>query len=175
MEEDEESEHDFDSQIDSQKSSSGINMNDFSDAIYKYFTDLIPQTLTCGPNENALFHFTQLDISEGIIITPVNEQNLNYKIDSLTDVFRIKIHDMLQNTIKFNHLLSKENSKISHKSTSMMPKEQGIKVEMKINGQLVEIFIRRLFGIRELFVAYDARIPQNMVEIAFRIGLNCIG
>lgn len=49
-EEDDESEHDFDSQIGSQKSSSGFDMNDFSDTIYKDLTEIIPQvsvTISC--------------------------------------------------------------------------------------------------------------------------------
>jgi protein inturned len=180
-EEDEESENDFDSQIDSQKSSSGFDMNDFSDAIYKDFTDIIPQTLTFGPGENVLYHFTQLDTAEGIIISTVTENNQNSKNDILVDIFRrscIKIHKMLQNTIKFNLMLSKENTKISHKSTSMMPiKEQALKIAFKSeSGEIIDFWIvGRLFGTRELFVCYDAKIPQSMVEIAFRLNLNCIG
>lgn len=179
-EEDEGSEHDFDSQIDSQKSSSGFDMNDFSDAIYKDFTDIIPQTVTFGPNENVLYHFTQLDVAEGIVITTVNEHNMNGRHSMLVDMFRkgcLKIHKMLQNTVKFNLMLSKENMKISHKSTAMMPIQQGMTVQLKQeSGDLVELcIVGRLFGSRELFVCYDAKIPQNMVEIAFRIGLNCIG
>ena len=180
-EEDEDSEHDFDSQIDSQKSSSGFDMNDFSDAIYKDFTDIIPQTLTFGPDENVLYHFTQLDTDEGIIITSVNEHNPNGKNDVLVDIFRrscYKIHNMLQNTIKFNKMLSKENARISHKSTSMMPiKEQAMKIAFKAEtGENIDFWVvGRLFGSRQLFVCYDARVPQSMVEIAFRLNLNCIG
>lgn len=180
-EEDEDSDHDFDSQIDSQKSSSGFDMNDFSDAIYKDFTDIIPQTLTFGHNENVLYHFTQIDSDEKIIITTVNDSQTGKNM--LVDIFRrgsIKIHKILQNTIRFNHMLSKENTKISHKSTSkiVMPsKEQGIRLQLKLDtGEVIDVMIcGRFFGKKELFVVYDARIPQNMVEIGFRIGLNCIG
>lgn len=181
-EEDENSEHDFDSQIDSQKSSSGFDMNEFSDVLYKDFTDIIPQTITFGPEKNVLYHFTQLDVEEGFIITTVNDQNTNGKNDVLIDVFRrgcIKIHNLLQNTVKFNHMLGKENNKISHKPsfmTPMKPKEKGLLVQLKLEGGKVDFWIvGRLFGTRELYVCYDASIPQNMVEIAFRIGLNCIG
>lgn len=53
----------------------------------------------------------------------------------------------------------------------------GLLVQMKFEeGRVVDFWIvGRLFGTRELFVCYDSSIPQNMVEIAFRIGLNCIG
>lgn len=180
-EEDEESEHDYDSQIGSQKSSSGFDLNDLSDAIYKDFTDIIPQTITFGPNQNVLYHFTQLDVAEGVLLTTVNDLTVTANSEVLTDIFRrgcIKIHSTLRNTVKFNEMLAKESGKISHKSTSMMPiKEKGMMVNLQLaSGELVEFWIvGRLFGSRELFVCYDTAIPQNMVEIAFRIGLNCVG
>lgn len=83
-EEDDESEHDFDSQ----KSSSGFDMNDFSDAIYKDFTDIIPQTISFGPDRNVLYHFTSLDEAEGIVITTVNSHSPNGNNNELVDIFR---------------------------------------------------------------------------------------
>ncbi|CAO1315123.1 unnamed protein product [Diamesa hyperborea] len=170
---------DFDSQLDSQKSSSGFDMNDFSDAIYKDFTDIIPQTLTFGP-ENVLYHFTQIDPVEGIILTSINEQNPNGKNEILVDLFRrscIKIHSLLQSSIKFSNILSKETNKIVNSRSVVAIKEHGILIQLKQeSGENVEFWVvGRLFGIRELYVCYDSRIPQNMVELAFRIGLNCVG
>lgn len=171
---------DFDSQFDSQRSSSNFDMNEFSDAMYKDFTDIIPQTITFGSDKNVLYHFTQLDLAEGICITTLNDNYSNGKDRILVDIFRkgcIKVHKMLQNTIKFNLMLSKENSKISHKSTLMPTKETGLLVQLKLDNSAEKTFwvVGRLFGSRELFVCYDVAVPQNIVEIAFRIGLNCIG
>lgn len=179
-EEDEVSEHDCESQIDSQRSSSGFDMNDLSDAIYKDFTDIIPQTISFG-NKNVLYHYTQLDVSEGIILTTINDLNLTGNNAIIIDIFRrscIKLHKMLQNTIKFNQMLANQSTEISHKSTSMMPiKEKGILLSLQLDsGANIEIWIvGRLFGFKELFVCYDTSIPQSMIEIAFRIGLNCVG
>lgn len=73
-------------------------------------------------------------------------------------------------------MLTKENSKISHKSTSMKPIEQGIFVQVNHEGRLKNVaIVGRLFGVRELFVCYNPDIPQNCVEIAFRIALSSIG
>lgn len=91
-EEDDESEHDFDSQ----KSSSGFDMNDFSDAIYKDFTDIIPQTISFGPERNVLYHFTSLDEAEGVVITTVNSHSPNGNNNELVDIFRrgcVKVRD----------------------------------------------------------------------------------
>lgn len=167
------------SDFDSQKSSSIFDMNEFSDAIYKDFTDIIPQTITFGYDKNALYHFTQIDLNEGICITSLNSNYFNGRNSILVDIFRkacIKIHKMLQKTIKFNLMFSKENSKILHKSILMPTKEKGLLVQLKTDNVEKSFWIvGRLFGTRELFVCYDAAIPQNIVEIAFRIGLNCIG
>lgn len=174
----EDDDSDWNSQIGSQKSSSGFDMTEFSDAIYKDFTDIIPQTLTFGP-ENVMYHFTQLDPSEGILITTLNDQNINGNIGILVDNFRracLRIHTMLQNTIKFNQMLSKENNKILHSRSMTTVKEQGILIHLQMDKVQIDFWVvGRLFGTRELYVCYDAKIPQNMVEIAFRIALNCIG
>jgi protein inturned len=177
--EDEESDHDYDSQ----KSGSGFDTNDFPDAIYKDFTDIIPQTISFGSNKNVLYHLTQLDVDEGMIITTINDNNLEgHNSEILIDIFRkgcIKIHHLLQNSIRFNNFLSHEGgSKISRKLTSMMTIiEKGMMLQVQLeSGEQVEFWIvGRLFGKRELFVCYDSSVPQNMIEIAFRIGLNCIG
>lgn len=173
---------DFESQLDSQRSSSGFDMTDFSDALYKDFTDIIPQTLTYSPNcNNVLYHFAQLDFTEGMMITSINDFNLNGTNDVLVDIFRRscnKIHKMLQNTIKFNEMLSKEGSKISHKSSHLISiKEQALKIQYKSeSGEKVEFWIvGRLFGSKELFVCYDDEVPQSMVEVAFRLSLNTYG
>ncbi|CAG9800024.1 unnamed protein product [Chironomus riparius] len=172
-EDDDESEKDLESHIDSQKSSSGFENED---TFYKDFADIVPQTLTFGP-ENVLYHFTQLDFSEGIILTTINDNACKPPNDILVDIFRrscLSIHCVLQNTIQFNQLLSREN-KISSK-TMMLPKEQGMLIDLIVGKQRLSFWIiGRLFGTKELYVCYDSKIPQNMVEIAFRIALNCIG
>ena len=182
-EEDEDSIHELDSQLGSQKSSSGFEMTEFSDVICKDFADIIPQTITFGRDKNVLYHFTQIDLKEGKIVT-VNDQNFSEKTNILSNIFKKecrKVHKMLQNTLIFDQML-KQNSKISQKSTTMMQiKEKGMIITFNVTEeeQIEFCIVGRLFqsihGARELFVCYDSIIPQNIVEIAFRAGLNCIG
>lgn len=166
---------DYDSQIDSQRSSSGF---DNDDAFYKDFSDIIPQTLTTGP-ENVLYHFTQLDFAEGIVLTSINENSTrNEPNEILLNTFRkacLQIHKMFQNTIKFNQMLSEEK-KISGSKNNLAPKEQGMQLDLKIGEKTLKLMVvGRLIGAKELFVCYDAKVPQNMVEMAFRLGLNTAG
>lgn len=163
----------------SQKSSSGFDLTDLSDNIYKDFQDIVPQALTFGP-ENVLYHYVQLDAGDGIILSSLNDQ-LNAKNDLLLDVFRrscIKIHLELQNSMKFRHILSKE-SKVTNSRSLVAIKEHGILVKLKLNNDAnLEVWIiGRLFTApqREIYVLVEADIPQNLVEIAFRICLNCVG
>ncbi|KAG5676977.1 hypothetical protein PVAND_006768 [Polypedilum vanderplanki] len=177
--EDDESDRDFDSHIDGQstrQSSSGGFENE--DLIYKDFEDIIPQTLTFGA-DNVLFHFTNLDFKEGIMITSLCEKYSIPPNDLLVDIFRrgcLNIHNKLQNTIKFNQILSRENRISNNNKTAMLPKEQAMLCEVKWEKGILNFWIiGRLFGIKELYVCHDARTPQNMVEIAFRLAINCCG
>jgi hypothetical protein len=180
QEDQEEADSDWEN-MDSQKSSSGFDMTDLSDNIYKEFTDIIPQTLTFGP-ENVLFHYTQLDVGEGVILTSINDFQPNPgKNDILLDIFRrscLKIHGILQSSIKYRQILSKEN-KITPSRSLIAVKEHGILVQIKNENEgITEVWVvGRLFSMpqRELYVCYDAKIPQNLIEIAFRICLNCVG
>lgn len=183
IQEDQEEDSDWEN-MDSQKSSSGFDMTDLSDNIYKEFTDIIPQTLTFGP-ENVLFHYTQLDQGgEGVILTSINDFQQNPgKNDLVLDIFRrscLKIHAILQSSIKYRQILSKENKiNFQNQRSLIAVKEHGILVQIKNDNESVtEVWVvGRLFTIpqRELYVCYDAKIPQNLIEIAFRVCLNCVG
>jgi len=121
-----------------------------------------------------------VDLNEGMCISTLSDQYSNGNDFTLTEVIRkgcLKIHNMLQNTIKFNLMLEKENSKISYKSTLMITKlEVGILVQWKSDDKLKKFWITgRLIGTKQLFICHDESVPQNIVEIAFRFGLNATG
>jgi hypothetical protein len=51
-----------------------------------------------------------------------------------------------------------------------------MQLDLKIGEKIIKLMVvGRLIGTKELFVCYDAKIPQNMVEMAFRLGLNTAG
>lgn len=174
-EDDEGSLRDFDSHVDSGKSSIGF---DNEEEFYKDYTDIIPQTLTFG-HENVLYHYTQLDFAEGIVLTSIDERSSrNEPNEIILNVFRkacLQIHKMFQNTIKFNQMLLDEK-KIAGNKNVLAPKEQGLQMDVKIGDKTLKLMIvGRLIGTKELFVCYDAKIPQNIIEMAFRLGLNTAG
>lgn len=174
-EDDDGSERDLESHVDSQKSSCGF---DNEDDIYKEFTDIVPQTLTFGP-ENVLYHYAQLDFAEGILLTSIDERSTrNEPNEILLNVFRkscLKMHKIFQNTLKFNQGLS-EGKKMTGSKNFLTPKEQGMQLDVKIGEKTINLMIvGRLIGTKELFVCYDSKIPQNIIEIAFRLVLNTAG
>lgn len=171
---------DLDSQFDSQKSGSIFDGKEFSESICKDFSEIIPQTLTFGAERNVLYHLINVDLKDGMCISTLSDQYSNGNDFLLTEVIRkgcVKIHNMLENTIKFNLLLEKQNNKIPYKTTTMTTKlEIGILIQWTSDDKRKHFWITgRLIGTKQLFICHDTRIPQNLVEIAFRFRLSATG
>ncbi|XP_059622664.1 protein inturned [Phlebotomus argentipes] len=167
---DDDSESDWDGFPDSQKSSSGFDMSE-TETLLKEVSDIIPSRLTSGHN-NVLLHFVQLEIGEGILLAPT----VTHSAD-LVRAFRqscFLIHTVLQNTIRFRQLLSQETSKPNSHRSLVAIKEHGVLLKM---NALEFWVIGRLFLAtgRETYLCHLADVPQNLVEIAFRLTLNAAG
>ncbi|XP_055694691.1 protein inturned [Lutzomyia longipalpis] len=167
---DDESDSDWDGFPDSQKSSSGFDMSE-TETLLKEVSDIIPSRLTSG-HTNVLLHYVQLEIGEGILLAPTNTTNVD-----LIRTFRqtcFLIHTVLQNTIRFRQLLAQETSKPNSHRSLVAIKEHGVLLRMKSTDFWV---IGRLFLAtgRETYLCHVADVPQNLVEIAFRLTLNAAG
>lgn len=165
--------------VGSQRSSSGFDMTDISESIYKEFNDIIPSMLTFGP-KNLLYHFVQLEIGEGILLAPVTQGNSDSIIETFSKTC-VLIHGILQNTVKFRQILSKETTKLNSHRSLVAIKEQGLLMTIKNEEGKDECekfwVVGRLFTTpsRELYVCHKTDAPQNLVELAFRICLSCAG
>lgn len=132
--------------------------------------------ITAG-NENVLFHYVQIELGEAYLLAPTNIID-----NQIITTFRktcLLIHTVLQNTLKFRQILSEDGNKPNSHRSLVAIKEHGILVSMKSEkGELIEFWvIGRLFTspLRELYVCHRADVPQNLVEIAFRLSLHCAG
>lgn len=115
----------------------------------------------------------------GIVLTSIDENSTrNEPNEIILNVFRkacLQIHKMFENTIKFNQMLSEEKKMTGSKNV-LTPKEQGMQLDVKLGEKTINLMIvGRLIGTKELFVCYDKKIPQNIVEIAQRLVLNTAG
>lgn len=132
--------------------------------------------LTAG-NDNVLLYYVQLEVGEGFLLSPTNVPD-----SIIIDTFKktcLLIHTVLQNTLKFRQLLSQESSKPNSHRSLVAIKEHGVLMSVtNKKGEEFEFWvIGRLFSspARELYVCHRADIPQNLVEIAFRLSLYTSG
>lgn len=163
----------------SQKSSSGFDVSEMTETLLKEVGDILPSKLTSGL-DNVLFHYVQLDVGEGILMAPT------VKIHPvILKAFRTAahaIHEVLQNTIRFRQQLAQEGSKATGISkSSVAVKEHGMLISASAGGEEEDEasfwVIGRLFLAtgRETYLCHRSDVPQNMVEIAYRLQLNAAG
>lgn len=170
------SDSDWEEGLNSGRSSSGFDMSECSDIIYKDFQEIIPSILNTGA-ENLIFHYIQIEFGDGVLIVPTLPSNFH----SISNVFRktcVIIHQVLQNTLKFRKILANNELGPNWTRSSMVAiKEHGVLVQVagSKRAKSEEFWvIGRLFSAppRELYVCHRSNTPQNMVELAFKI---CMG
>lgn len=139
-----------------------------------HLQEIIPSILTIGP-ENLLYFFVQIEFGRGLIISPSLQQN-----STIVNTFRkisCQIHDILVKTVKFEQLLAtKQPPNLAAHHRGLVPiKEHGIK--MKTGKDESFWIIGRLFNAprRELYVCHRSDMPQNMVELSFKICISGAG
>jgi hypothetical protein len=193
------SEHseDSDSDLELQRShnhqwnlNSQFDLSDMTQSLLSDVSDILPSKLTAGDG-NTLFHYVHLDFTEGILLCPpVNrEQVQSNRLQEILHHFRRScqvIHDLLNNAVHFKKLMGQEISKSYINKSLIAIKEHGVLFECTpIDGEctkkcipLTYWVVGRLFFTphpREVYVCYHDSAPQNMVEIAFRLGLSASG
>ncbi|GAB0097160.1 Protein inturned [Sergentomyia squamirostris] len=168
---DDDTDSDWDGFPDSQKSSSGFDMSE-TETLLKEVSDIVPSRLTSGQT-NVLLHYVQLEIGEGVLLAPTTTPASLELIKTFRQTCFL-IHTVLQNTIRFRQLLSQESTKPNHHRSLVAIKEHGVLLRMNTTEFWI---IGRLFLAtgRETYLCHLADIPQNLVEIAFRLTLNAAG
>ncbi|XP_077284275.1 inturned planar cell polarity protein [Arctopsyche grandis] len=163
--------------------SGSYELGDLSQSLLQKMGILLPTKITAGDN-NMCFHFVRLESELGVLLAPT----LNVQKQSDSELYRYiltnfrkssqKIHTLLQNTIRFKKMLSPSSS--VNKSLVAI-KEHGILFEIpskfhqnskKNEDSFSYWVIGRLFEypkFAEVYVCCHESVPQNMVDIAFRL------
>lgn len=84
-------------------SCSSFDISELRQTLLTETEDYRPMQLTAG-GENVLFHFIQLDTTEGVIICPTDCTVPSATLDLILNKFREccqKIHGLFQNTLRF--------------------------------------------------------------------------
>ncbi|XP_019754086.1 protein inturned isoform X1 [Dendroctonus ponderosae] len=182
---DSEEDSDFDDYGDgSQISSSSCDLSEIRQSLLSDQGGFLPVQLTCG-RHNVLFHFVQLDSTEGMLVTPL-ECNLQYEMYPLImNNFRRccqNIHDLFQSTLRFKSLPAQDIAKSLMNKSLIAIKEYGMLFECPTSAEpkrskIAYWVIGRLFYTphpQELYVCYQDSVPQNLVDFAFKISLNSV-
>ncbi|XP_065214171.1 protein inturned [Planococcus citri] len=125
-------------------------------------------------SSQALFHYVNLHFNNGVIICPLDSQGeKNLVHGAIMDNFRLCAQ-------KVRHVLSqKKISNIGRYSRNSLPvKEFGMLFEYNEpddrNNSTVYWVVGRAFNkdhLGEIYICYEDKTPQNLVEIAFRLAM----
>lgn len=90
-------------QDESQISGSSFDISEIRQSLLTETEDYRPVQLTSG-TENVLYHFIQLDATEGILLCPAETKSSSQTYEFILNNFRQccqKIHALFQNTLRF--------------------------------------------------------------------------
>ncbi|EEZ98662.1 protein inturned [Tribolium castaneum] len=168
----------------SQMSNSSFDISELRQTILSETGEIQPRQLTAG-KDNVLFHFIQFDATEGILIGPPECRLQSQTIDAILDCFRNachKFHSLFQNTLRFKNMPAQDMAKSVMNKSLIAIKEHGVMFECPflddIDNKKSNIkywVVGRLFYMphpREVYVCYQENIPQNIIELAFKIDLD---
>ncbi|KAK5650403.1 hypothetical protein RI129_001432 [Pyrocoelia pectoralis] len=175
-------ESDIEDYRDGSQSNSSYDLSELRQSLLVDMTEKKPNRLTFG-NENVLYHYVQLDENEGILLCPSDTQIYSTTLDVILNSFRKcaqNIHDIFKNTLRLKEMLAQDVTKWVFNRSLVAVKEYGTLFECSLTedankkyDKLTFWVIGRLYYIphpREVYVCYQDTIPQNIVEISFKLG-----
>ncbi|CAG9826275.1 unnamed protein product [Diabrotica balteata] len=170
----------------SQVSVASFDVSEIRQYILSEMEGFQPVQLTAG-SEKILYHFVQLNISEGVLLCPPETQNPSPTFSFILNNFRnscLKIHFLFQNTVRFKNIPAQDVAKSVINKSLISIKEHGILFECPFldeqdskKNKIRYWVVGRLFYMpqpKELYVCYRDGIPQNMVEIAFKLNMRTV-
>lgn len=164
----------------------GLNLNaetqsQITTSLWKEINNVVPVKISAGW-KNSVLHYVYVDISNGVLLCPftANSESFPY----LSEMRRAchMIHLVLDRSKHHRRLLGESSSAIglgSHDIT--MVKEHGVTIEVanasKDLADIRFVVVGRLFQSpsKEVYVCHRPEVPQNMVEMAFRLSFFSMG
>ncbi|XP_045482988.1 protein inturned [Harmonia axyridis] len=167
----------------SQMSSNSFDVAELKQMLLTETEGIQPIQITAGPS-NVLYHFVQFDKLEGILLSPPECRIESTTRKTVLSNFRKccqHLHSLFQNTIRFKNMGNQEMTKTAINKSLIAIKEQGTMFECPSlderdpkKNRICYWVVGRLFftpHIREMYVCYNDSIPQNMIELAFKLNL----
>ncbi|KAK9503246.1 hypothetical protein O3M35_011855 [Rhynocoris fuscipes] len=157
----------------------------FADDTNEFTKSNTPEGYIASPRilsneENVLIHFVNFELSEGILISSI--ENINNKSDKYSKILQTfrqhayKIQKIFRNTILFKKMKPQDKPEILNKSLVAVNEYGSLFSFMDdVKNETVTFWVvGKLFFMphpREVYVCYFDTCPQSMIEIAFQIAL----
>ncbi|XP_011298415.1 protein inturned [Fopius arisanus] len=149
-----------------------MDVSDIRESLLNQAEYIAPTKLTAG-DKNCLLHYVHLDILEGVLLSSRTIENpeKNSEIMSTFNECAHSIHRLLKNTVRFKKMLNEDVDKTEINKNLVAIKEHGVLFECE---SLTFWVIGRLYAApaKEFYVCYEDTVPQNLVEMAFRLNIN---
>ncbi|KAH8339172.1 hypothetical protein KR074_006445 [Drosophila pseudoananassae] len=169
-------------------SSESHNQSQMTESMWKEINNVVPVKISAGW-KNSVLHYVYIDIANGSLFAPFNDPS-----DSCSFISEIRqachvIHAVLERS-KLHRPLHTDSSRAQananghgHSHGVSLVKEHGmtLEVQTKPEGQTARsvrfCVVGRLFQspAKEVYVAHRSDVPQNIVEMAFRLSFFSMG
>ncbi|KAK0091973.1 hypothetical protein PV326_002431 [Microctonus aethiopoides] len=164
---------DSDSDVDMYRNDSqtcSMDVSDIRESLLNQAEFILPMRLTAG-EKNCLLHFVNLDALEGILLSSriIENAEKNSEIMTIFNECAHTIHRLLNNAVKFKKMLNDEDDTTAINKNLVAIKEHGVLFDYE---NLSFWVVGRLFSaphVKEFYVCYEDSVPQNLIEMAFRL------
>ncbi|XP_034483208.1 protein inturned [Drosophila innubila] len=164
----------------------GLNLNaetqsQITTSLWKEINNVVPVKISAGW-KNSVIHYVYVDMANGVLLCPFTATPESFPY--LSEMRRAchMIHLVLDRSKHHRRQLAESSSAIGHGSHDItMVKEHGITMEVanasKDQAGIQFVVVGRLFQspTKEVFVCHRPEVPQNMVEMAFRLSFFSLG
>ncbi|XP_039485869.1 protein inturned [Drosophila santomea] len=167
------------------------NQSQMTESMWKEINNVVPVKISAGW-KNSVLHYVYIDIANGSLFAPFSDssENSNY-LSEIRQACHI-IHAVLEKSKHYRRQLSESsraqpNSNGHSNHTVSLVKEHGMTLEVspqpKTDGQSQSstssrfVVVGRLFQspAKEVYVCHRSDVPQNIVEMAFRLSFFSMG
>ncbi|XP_017479689.1 PREDICTED: protein inturned [Rhagoletis zephyria] len=171
-----------------------VLQSQMTESLWKEINNVVPVKISAGW-KNAIFYYVYVDNTNGSVFCPLKANSESFPFLAEMRKACHTIRAVLQNTKHYRRLMAQENTKPAASKGMLAIKEHGVTIQVRevmtdaaaaasagsteaegvVKGRFV--VIGRLFNspLKEVYVCHKPDVPQNMVEMAFRLSFFSVG
>ncbi|XP_068143298.1 protein inturned [Drosophila tropicalis] len=156
------------------------SQSQMTESMWKEINNVVPVKISAGW-KNSVLYYVYIDLANGSLFAPLNSGS-----ESLPFLSEIRkachlIHSVLERSKHYRRPSMESSTSTSSSHSQSVAKEHGITLNLQgegLNGNGLQIVvIGRLFQspAKEVYVCHRAEVPQNIIEMAFRLSFFSMG